>query len=287
VVLGAPTLEDAAGMNRFPGIARAAARLALLALLAFPAVAVAAGPATDRPGPPDRTGSFGLLWGRLSVEQESPDGPWTHLSEVEVKVYPYVPETVAQLERIRDSLRGSGTEYETAVGRLKDVLAALETRVVQAAAVERPPAQEVTAAMAAALGAGPAEAYAPRPDTSPSVAEGPVRRRVTDAAGLFVFENLPGGEWLLVALRVTPYRIGSDPRRTRRAGDVFLPRVDGGPAKNAEIWLTRVSVPPGERVRVILTDRARWMAGPLREGATSREAPEPSPPAPEVPPAER
>ena len=43
----------------------------------------------------------------------------------------------------------------------------------------------------------------------------------------------------------------------------FLPRA-GAPAKEAELWVTRVRVVAGERVGLNLTDRARWLVGPLR-----------------------
>lgn len=185
-------------------------------------------------GPP------GLLWGRLAVEEESPDGPWTPLNGVEVQVYPAVPALLTELERIRQGARGSGSQHDTAVARLQAALAAHQTRV------------EV--AMKGIAAAGDSGA-------------GRLRRRVTDPAGIFVFEDLPSGEWLLVALRVTPYgpeTARPEPRRRASGRESrFLPRT-GDPPREAAVWLTRVRVGPGERVPVLLTDRARWFVGPLR-----------------------
>jgi hypothetical protein len=187
-------------------------------------------------GPP------GLLWGRLAVEEESPEGPTTPLAGVEVVAYPYIPSLAADLARIRESARGSGTEYESAVARLQERLKAFEAQVTT-------------------LG--------PRPAPDPDHAL--VRRRTTDTSGIFVVEGLPSGEWLLVVVHLTPYSQGKDlhPRPSpikKGVGDLgggFLTRPRT-PAKEAEVWVTRVRVAPGEGTRALLTDRSRFMVGPLR-----------------------
>ena len=68
-------------------------------------------------------------------------------------------------------------------------------------------------------------------------------------------------------IRVTAYaaealRAEPKARQTSRTRN-FLPRA-GAPAKEAELWVTRVRVVAGERVGLSLTDRARWLVGPLR-----------------------
>lgn len=186
-------------------------------------------------------GAPGVLWGRLAVEEESPDGTWTPLNGVEVEVYPAVPSLLAELERIRQGARDSRQQHETAIARIQAVLAAHQRLVGMASA-------------------GPGGV----PDPSLEKA----RRRATDPAGLFVYEDLPSGEWVLVATRVTSYRASAGrPESARRSASGreprFLPKA-GTPAKEAEIWLSRVRVLPGARVHVLLTDRARWLTGPLR-----------------------
>lgn len=187
-------------------------------------------------------GSAGLLWGRLAVEEESPEGSWTPLAGVEVTVYPYAPGVAAELEGIRQRARNSATEYDTAASRL----------------------QERLRVYAAQLGAGGRQGVPS--ETSRGAAL--VRYRVTDPAGIFVFEDLPPGEWLLVAIRLSPYTVshGLPPARRapRKGGEsTFLPSPVA-PAKEAEVWVTRVPVTVGHRVRVLLTDRARFMVGPVR-----------------------
>jgi hypothetical protein len=97
--------------------------------------------------------------------------------------------------------------------------------------------------------------------------QGPVRRRVTEPAGTFVFEGLPAGEWLAVAVRLSPYgagRAGRQDIRPSRGRERFSGSEASAPAQEAEIWLDRVRVGPGERARLFWSDRARWLVGPLR-----------------------
>jgi hypothetical protein len=245
-------MEESAGMTR-PVLA-----LGLLLLLALPAApppdSAAEDPVAELTRALQSLGAPGLLWGRLAVEEESPEGPTTPLVGVEVVLYPYVPSLTADLARIRESARGSGAEYESAVARLQERLKAFAAQVV-------------------ALGPRTAQAApgdAPRP--APGADAGLVRRRTTDAAGIFVVEDLPSGEWLLVALHLTPY----SPKEPRNRSSSLKKKGGGGgefggfltrpstPAREAEVWVTRVRVPPGDRARAMLTDRTRFMVGPLR-----------------------
>ncbi len=217
--------------------------LAGLALTLGPGTSLAAAPAApaaDIARAIGGLGAPGFLWGRIAVEEESPEGPWTPLAGVEVTLYPYAPGVEAELEQIRQRARDSGAGYDTAVARLRERLEAYAGQIEAAA-------KEVVPGLAAGGGV--------------------VRRRLTDPAGLFVFDDLPSGEWLLLALRLTEYtgpRARRDPRRSGSpGGETFLSRSQT-PAKEAEVWLARVRVGPGERVRVWLTDRGRFMVGPLR-----------------------
>jgi hypothetical protein len=198
--------------------------------------AAAQNPAAELTRAVEGLGLPGLLWGRLAVEEESPEGPWTPVAGVGVALLPYAPSLAAELERIRDAARESGAAHDAAVGRLLDRLKAYE---VQLAALTRP--------------------------------ERPlVRRATTDPAGLFVFDDVPSGEWFVVAVQTAPYSPGKAPkpppttsRLSSRNPDTFLPRPNT-PAKEAEVWVSRVRVAAGERARILLTDRARFMVGPVR-----------------------
>ena len=239
-------------------------------------------------GPP------GLVWGRLAIEEESPVGAWTPLSGIEVTLYPATPALVSELERIRQSARTSATQYESAVARVRTALAVHQGRIDRQTAppllpgqglvaepplltvrrVAKPPRSSGLFSRGAAVTAPPGGAAAPSGGAAgPSGAEPEpgesyhAWRQKTDPAGLFAFATVPSGDWLVVASRIAPYsaeRLRSEPKskQSRRTLD-FLPRATGA-AKEVELWVTRVRVVAGERVALQLTDRARWLVGPVR-----------------------
>jgi hypothetical protein len=253
-----------AGLALLPGTVRAAGE--------DPVAEVAA--ALRSLGPP------GTLWGRFAIEEESPAGGWTPLAGVEVTLYPATPTLVAELDRIRQSARTSGAQYESAVSRVQAALAVHQARVdgqnprpepapeasaspeARRAATPGPPPAARAAKEAAAPGSGSAAPPADSPESP-----GPRWRQRTDPAGLFAFEALPSGDWLLVALRVTPYgaeKLRAEPRpRSWTRGQKFAPRAST-PSKEAEVWVVRTRVGGGERVSLELSDRARWLVGPVR-----------------------
>lgn len=203
------------------------------ALVVWPAWAAVAGPEAPDPGatsPRAGFGAPGVVWGRLAVEEESPDGPLTPLAGVEVTLYPSQPALEQALEQIRARARTSHEAYVAAPGA---VLERLEAHRAQTAAVG---------------GAGG------------------LPQRVTDGRGLFVFDAVPAGAWLLVAVQRTPYGPPAEgmAQRRRPADPRFVPRAGARAVQEADIWIVRVQVRPGERTRVLLTDRGRWLTGPLR-----------------------
>jgi hypothetical protein len=229
-------------------------------------------------------GAPGMVWGRLSVDEESPVGSWTPLDGIEVTLYPATPTLITELEGIRQSARASGAQYESAVARVQAALAAHKSRIERQVAPSRevdlvaePPLLPKPGPGKVTGSGGPEVSGFPGPPASTSggagLASGPrpeaIRtwRDKTDPAGLFAFDGVPSGDWIVVVFRVSPYgtekaRSGPKPRQAGQA-QRFLPRAIG-PAKEAEFWIIRIRVIPGERVGLDLTDRARWMAGPVR-----------------------
>jgi hypothetical protein len=250
-------------------------------------------------GPP------GVLWGRLVVEEESPLGAWTPVAGVEVTLYPATPTLVAELERIRQSARGSGTQYESAVARVQAALAAHQARVdgkspetwgsdgallaePPVVPAPRPAAPKASTLPERTVPARPSPRAWYAPPVTPrkpvgSEAPGEERpegaahpwRQSTDPAGLFAFQSLPSGEWLVVAIKISAYagqKLRAAPRQQPGGSRGFLPRAAGA-AREAEIWVTQIRVGAAERVGLQLTDRARWLAGPVR-GPTGRVRPQ-------------
>jgi hypothetical protein len=289
MVLGASALEEPAGVIRRRGCPSLALGAALLVLggTVPPRLACAVGedPVAEIAEALRSLGPPGGVWGRLAVEEESPAGALTPLEAVQVTLYPATPSLVTELERIRQSARTSGAQYESAVARVQAALAAHQGRIdaqnpargTDSLVAEPPvlePRRPIKAAPPKASVAPPARsgpervagvAVSQRTAEEPLEAQHPWRQR-TDPGGIFTFDAVPSGDWLVVAVRVSAYgqeklRKAPGPQPPGR-GRHFLPR-SSSPPKEAEIWLTRVRVVPTERLGLDLTDRARWLAGPL------------------------
>ena len=262
------------GGGRLGALALAGALLALGALgVPGRAAAVGEDPTAELAEALRGLGAPGMVWGRLAVEEESPVGAWTPLDGIEVTLYPATPTLIAELEGIRQSARTSGAQYESAVTRVQAALAAHRSRIERQAPpptevdlVAEPPLLAKSSAKAADPSGSPGAAALARP-AGPSPEATRTWRQKTDPAGLFAFDGVPSGDWIVVVFRVSPY--GSEKTkpesRPRQAGRTqrFLPRTTG-PAKEAEFWITRIRIVAGERVGLELTDRARWMTGPVR-----------------------
>ena len=100
----------------------------------------------------------GVVWGRLVLEEESPDGAWTPMPGAEVQLYPASPALLAELERIRHGARDSLRSHDTAADRLQAALRSHQT---------------------------------PGDPAKRDGSSGPALRGVTDPAGVFVIEAVP------------------------------------------------------------------------------------------------
>lgn len=225
----------------------------LALLLAFlPLVVSTGGPSVPRARLAEA--EAGQLWGRLAIEEESPEGPLTPLIGVPITLYPALPALTAELEAIRRTARETAANYETAVQRVRETLAAYRARLEAAAGARA------------------------------------VRARETDRTGFFAFDAVPAGEWLVVAVHVTPYRPAGPAKKPRpkkpepvrglggglsSGGQApgFLPEGKGE-AKEADLWVYRISVPEGQTVGVRLTDRNRWLTGPIWEAPQKEKTPQ-------------
>ena len=73
------------------GLLGLAGLVGLVGLPGLPRLASGEDPAAEVTAAVQRFGASGTLWGRLAVEEESPDGAWTPLGAVEITLYPAVP----------------------------------------------------------------------------------------------------------------------------------------------------------------------------------------------------
>lgn len=227
---------------------------ALALLLALLPLSAAGAPEIDSLVERLAAAETGRLWGRLLIEEESPEGPFTPLVGTRITLYPDLPELGAELETIRSAARRSAADYENAIQRVLATLAAHRARL--------------EAAGGARL----------------------VLSRETDPRGFFAVDALPAGEWLVVAVHAAPYRAvqARKPRAPKKPEPVrglggglstgvpapsFLPR-EKGEAKEVDLWVYRVRVPVRQAVGVTLTDRNRWLTGPVWEGPQKEKTPQ-------------
>jgi hypothetical protein len=82
----------------------------------------------------------------------------------------------------------------------------------------------------------------------------------TDASGIARLEQVPAGEWLLVAFRTAATRAQPPARASRRDGGGFAPSIETTGYKLINYWRMRLAVPAGETAAVRLTDRGVWLA---------------------------
>ena len=112
-------------------MSRPAALALLLALLPLSAAGAAEiGSVVERLA----AAETGRLWGRLLIEEESPEGPFTPLVGTRITLYPDLPELGAELETIRSASRQSVAHYESAVQRVLAALASYRARLEAAGA---------------------------------------------------------------------------------------------------------------------------------------------------------
>ena len=267
---------------------RAAAFLAVLAV----ALGSAAGGRADEAELSRAVKALGTpsaLWGRLAVEEESPDGAWTPLAGVAVTLYPYTAGLVTDLERIRDGARASGRDYDAAIARLQERLGAHAAQVAALTGAPDPtPARPASPPAPAARPPVPGTqssglfgrpAPAPRdPDPArpgaaadgeapPSSAGGLIRRASSDPSGLFLFGALPAGDWLVVAIQTSAYSAPKRPPSSSSRGS----GISGGdsatgswsesvprPRRPRSGWSGSASLPTRPRACCSRTARASW-----------------------------
>ena len=156
------------------------ARLALWAVLLAGGVVAAPGavqavgedPAAEISEALRSLGPPGGVWGRLSVEEESPAGAWTPLDGIEVTLYLATPTLVAELERIRQSARGSATQYESAVARVQSALTVHQGRIDRQTA-QPPTLGDLLVAEPPPVKQAPPKAALPASEAKPSRTAGP------------------------------------------------------------------------------------------------------------------
>lgn len=201
---------------------------AALLLLAGTALAQALDVALDayRTAP----GGLGAVAGRAYAERRTADGPDEPLVGTTILLLPRSEAFLGRLRDLKAAARDSLGAFRTAVPA---VIALRDTYV------------------AALRDAGAGEL---------------VRAATVEAGGTFVVENVPAGDWVLVATHARFVEGRSKPPGHReRTIFVPAPRLAGYEA--VSVWLQEVSVRPGGTQPVALTDRNDWLRGVVEQTA--------------------
>ena len=198
--------------------------------LALLAVVTIAGHADALDVPIDRylqalaTGAAGVVEGRVYDHRRQPQTPDTPLTGASVVLVPR-SETLARVfEDLKRRSRDSAAGYREAVTRMRRAKETYE--------------RELAAAGAADL----------------------VRPVSVDAEGAFRAIDLPAGDWLVIVSHAD-FVPASTARATAKERDKYRisPRVTGYEA--VRLWMHTVTVTPGGRHAVELTDRNVWFSG--------------------------
>jgi hypothetical protein len=199
-------------------------RLALLALV------LVAGPAhaLDVPVAPYLQSlsarAVGVVEGRVYEHRRQPQAPDVPLPGANVVLVPRSEALARTLEELKRQARDSPGEYREAVTRMRRAKETYERELSQAGAADL------------------------------------VRPVSVDAEGTFRAVDVPAGDWVIIGSH-TNFVPASTARTTSKERDKYrvAPRVTGYEA--VRLWMRAVTVTPGGRESVELTDRNVWFSG--------------------------
>jgi hypothetical protein len=159
------------------------------------------------------------------------------LAGVSVLLLPFAAEVAARIDQIKARLRDSLATYTRAHADLTAVREQYERQL-------------------RAVGAGQL-----------------VRRGVSDSSGVLHLDEVPVGDWLMLAWREEPHPVKS-PRTAGGDAGRFrdVPVITGYAA--VSYWRMRVSVRAGETTAVTLSDRGIWLTAIREELANPRALPD-------------
>lgn len=168
--------------------------------------------------------AVGVVEGRLYDHRRQPQGPDVALPNASVVLLPRSEALGRALEDLKRHARDSAIGYRDAVSRMRRAKESYERELSKAGASDL------------------------------------VRPVSVDAEGTFRAVDVPAGEWLVLASQAD-FVPASTARATPKERDRFRvsPRVTGYEA--VRLWMYAVTVRPGGRESVEMTDRNVWFSG--------------------------
>lgn len=170
------------------------------------------------------TGTLGGVTGRVYTERRRVDGPDQPLAGVGVVLLPRSPAFLARLAEIKARARDGMASYRGSVATIRRAREDYERTLWQAGAADL------------------------------------VRGAVAGPDGRFRLEQVPAGDWVLVATQSTFVdRQAGTPSPKERQTYTRPPRLTGFQA--VTVWLRELTIVGGRTETVELTDRNGWFSG--------------------------
>ena len=168
--------------------------------------------------------SVGVVEGRVYEHRRQPQAPDVPLSGASIVLVPRSEALGRALEDLKRHARDSAGGYREAVTRMRRAKETYERELSQAGAADL------------------------------------VRPVSVDAEGAFRAVDVPAGDWLVIASHAD-FVTASTARATSKERDKYriAPRVTG--YESVRLWMHAVTVTPGGREAVELTDRNVWFSG--------------------------
>ena len=174
-----------------------------------------------------RSGAVGTVSGRATAEPRKLDGPETPLTGVEVVLVPRSPAFRQAIERVKLHARDTQASYLAATAELRRAQAEFEQELHDIGAPQL------------------------------------VRGAKATGEGVFGFQGVPAGPWLILGRRqVTTDKHAKDTKTKKQKGrDVYLPTSPLTGITTVTFWVLDLDVVAGGAAVVHLNDRNAWFTG--------------------------
>jgi hypothetical protein len=174
-----------------------------------------------------RSGAVGTVSGRAAAEARKLDGPEPPLTGIEIVLVPRSAAFRDAIERVKLHARDSQASYLAAVGELRRTQAEFEQELHD-------------------IGAGQL-----------------IRGANATSEGLFGFQGVPAGRWLILGRRQVSIDKHAKDTKTKKARgrDVYLPPMLLTGVTTVTFWVLELDIAAGGAATVHLNDRNVWFTG--------------------------
>ena len=227
MALGPSALADTAGRRRGPVVIGRALAVLMWLAVSVEGAAAALDVDIDAYRVALRSGAVGTVSGRAATESRKLDGPETPLAGLEIVLVPRSAAFRDAIERVKLHARDSQATYLAAVAELRRTQAEFE--------------QELHDSGAGQL----------------------VRGANATSEGVFGFQGVPAGRWLVLGRRQVSIDKHAKDTKTKKAKgrDVYLPPMQLTGVATVTFWVLELDIAAGGAATVQLNDRNAWFTG--------------------------